>query len=297
MADFDFRPPELSDREWVLPLLRESGYRGCLYTFGNNYVWRDVYGVKICRFGGFYLLQNRDHADVPRFLYPSGHGDIRALIEALKEYCRSENHTLLMTANKECTERLCEMFPEITAVPDRDGFDYVYEAADLAELKGRKYHSKRNHLNRFYENDYRFEEINADNIAYCREVLDRWLSEADDASGSRLEEAQVVRSSLEVYKELGYYGGVLFVGGIPQAFTFGESAADDTFVVHAEKALGEHQGAYTAVNCEFAKRLAGKYRYINREEDTGAEGLRKAKLSYHPVFLEEKYFITFGGLT
>lgn len=295
MADFDFRPPELADREWIEPLLLQSGFRGCLYTFGNNYVWKDVYNVKICRCGDFYLLQNRDHSDIPRFLYPAGSGDISALIADLREYCASMGHQLLMTANKECAERLAAIYPDISVIPDRDGFDYVYESADLAGLKGRKYHSKRNHLNRFYENDWRFEEIRSSNIDCCYEVLDKWLTDADDPE--KLTEADVVRRSLENYSELGYRGGILYVNGAPQAFTFGEHSAADTFVVHAEKALLEYQGAYTAVNCEFAKRLADDYRFINREEDAGSEGLRKAKLSYHPAFLEEKYFVSFGGTT
>ena len=250
MAEFDFRSPKLSDREWIEPLLLQSGFRGCLYTFGNNYVWKDVYNVKICRYRDFYLLQNRDNSDIPRFLYPAGSGDIRALITDLRGYCDSLGHELLMTANKECIAQLVEMFPGIMTEPDRDGFDYVYESADLADLKGRKYHSKRNHLNRFYENDWSFEEICSSNIDCCFEVLDKWLSDTSDVE--KTTEADVVRRSLADYFTLGYRGGILYVNGTPQAFTFGEHSAADTFVVHAEKALLEYQGAYTAVNCEFA---------------------------------------------
>ncbi len=297
MAEFDFRSPEITDCEWVKPLLAKSGFRGCLYTFGNNYMWKDVYNIKICRRNDFYLLQNRYHSDIPGFLYPAGSGDIRRLIEELRSYCTANGYPLQMAANRECTELLREMYPDIIAEPDRSGFDYVYEAAALADLKGRKYHSKRNHLNRFYENNWSFEKITADNIRYCREVLEQWLAADPEPDSNKLEEAGVVQRSLEYYTQLGYFGGVLFVNGSPQAFTFGECSAADTFVVHAEKALLNYQGAYTAVNCEFAKLLSVDYRYINREDDTGAEGLRKAKLSYHPAFMEEKYFITFGGTT
>ena len=180
MSEFDFRPLELSDREWVNRLLAVSDFRGCLYTFGNNYVWQDVYSAEICRYGDFYLLKNNDHSNgQPRFLYPAGDGDIKGLIAALREYCGGLGVPLLMTANRECTEFLRSLYPEITAEPDRDGFDYVYLSADLAELRGKKYHSKRNHLNRFYENDWSFEPITADNIPECREVLEKWLSSND----------------------------------------------------------------------------------------------------------------------
>lgn len=294
MSVFDFRPPRLSDRGWAGELLALSGFRGCLYTFGNNYAWRNVYDIRICRFGDFYLLCNTDHTQgTPRFLYPAGQGDIFALVGALKDYCREGGFPLLMSANRGCTELLRSHFPEIIAEPCRDGFDYIYLAEDLAELKGRKFHSKRNHLNRFYENEWSFEPICADNIPYCREILARWLAEGG-ADEEKRTEAAVTLECLENYSELGYTGGFLAVSGTPQAFSFGEQAARDTFVVHAEKALPDYQGSYAAINCELAKLLAKTYRYINREEDAGVEGLRKAKLSYHPVFMEEKYFITFN---
>ena len=104
----------------------------------------------------------------------------------------------------------------------------------------------------------------------------------------------MVSESLDYFTDLNYKGGLLRVNGEAQAFTFGEPSAADTFVVHAEKALLNYQGAYNALNCEFARTLADRFAYINREEDTGSEGLRKAKLSYHPAFLEEKYLITFS---
>ena len=180
MAEFDFRPPQLSDREWAVKLLAESDFRGCLYTFGNNYVWRNAYNAEICRFEDFYLLKNTDHTSgTPRFLYPSGSGDIRRLIPALKSYCRELNIPLLMTANAECTAVLKSLYPDVSAVADRDGFDYVYNSSDLAELKGKRYHSKRNHLNRFYENDWSFEPITAHNIPECRDVLAKWLESGE----------------------------------------------------------------------------------------------------------------------
>lgn len=297
MAELEFRKPEITDRGWAEKLLHESGFRGCLYTFGNNYVWSEEYDVGICRYKDFYLLMNHDHSSTPRFLFPAGSGDIPGLISALREYCTGAGIPLKMTANRECTGLLRSLYPDIIAEPDRDGFDYVYNSTDLAELKGKRYHSKRNHLNRFYENDWRYEEISRSNIGYCTEVLESWLGSSGQEDPEKQAEARVVRLSLDKYFELGYSGGLIFAGGEPQAFTFGEPSAADTFVVHAEKALLNYQGAYTAINCEFSKTLADRFRFINREEDAGSDGLRKAKLSYHPAFLEEKYFITFGGMT
>ncbi len=293
----DFREPELSDRKWADELLAGSGFRGCIYTFGNNYVWRKVYNIQICRYKDFYMLRNSDHTDgQPRFFFPAGRGDLHEAIAVLREYCSGLGVPLMMTANKQSTEWLIANYPEVRAEGDRDGFDYIYNSADLAELKGKKYHSKRNHLNRFYENDWSFEPITAANIPDCVSVLDQWLAaNSTEPDADKQTEASVVRESLDNFAALGYTGGLLRVSGEPQAFTFGEKSSEDTFVVHAEKALLNYQGAYTAVNCEFAKTIAGQYRYINREEDAGSPGLRKAKLSYHPAFMEEKYFVRFGG--
>lgn len=294
MAEFEFAAPKLSDREWAEKKLAESDFRGCIYTFGNNYVWRNVYNVKICSRNGFYLVMNRDAAtNIPRFLYPAGSGDIKPLIAELKDYCRGLGVPLIMSANRKCTEQLKELFPDIEVTADRDGFDYVYNADELALLKGKKYHGKRNHLNRFYENEWSFEPISEGNIPYCREILEKWL-ENDPENREKQEEAAVVRESLDLFRELCYTGGFLTANGKPQAFAFGEPSARDTFVVHVEKALLDVPGSYAAINCEFAKVIAENYRYINREEDTGSEGLRQAKLSYHPVFMEEKYMICFN---
>ena len=289
----DFRPPELSDRQWAGELLAASGFRGCIYTFGNNYVWRNVYNAQICRYKDFYLLSNTDHTSgEPRFLFPAGRGDFREAIEALRKYCAGLGIPLQMTANRESAEWLSENYPEVVMESDRNGADYVYYSSDLAELGGKKYHSKRNHLNRFYENDW--SPISQANIPECVSVLEQWRSaDRSELDPEKQIEASVVLESLKCFDELGYYGGLLRVRGEPQAFTFGECASGDTFVVHAEKALLNYQ----AVNCEFAKTLTGRFRYINREEDAGSPGLRKAKLSYHPAFLEEKYFVTFGGRT
>ncbi|MGN1107762.1 MAG: DUF2156 domain-containing protein [Oscillospiraceae bacterium] len=220
----DFREPELSDRQWADELLAGSGFRGCIYTFGNNYVWRKVYNIQICRYKDFYMLRNSDHTDgQPRFFFPAGRGDFHEAIAVLREYCSGLGVPLMMTANKQSTEWLVANYPEVRAEGDRDGFDYVYNSADLAELKGKKYHSKRNHLNRFYENDWSFEPITAANIPDCVSVLDQWLAaNSTEPDADKQTEAAVVRESLDNFAALGYTGGLLRVGGEPQAFTFGE---------------------------------------------------------------------------
>lgn len=298
MAEPGFRRIEISDGEKARELLAKSGFRGCEYTFGNNFVWRNIYNVEICFAEGFYFCKQGSGAET-RFMFPAGGGDIKRAVELLREYTRERGLPLRIIANKDITQKLTEMYPNVGVVFNRDISDYVYLAEELENLAGRKYHGKRNHLNRFYENDWSFEPLTAANIPECREMNERWRAEnvdkceMSDVAESKREELCIVECSLKHYGELGYTGGVLRVNGEVQAFTFGERSSEDCFVVHVEKALRRYQGAYTAVNREFVKSLGGRFKYINREDDTGSEGLRKAKLSYHPIFLEEKFMITF----
>lgn len=297
----EFKRIEMADRARAAELLARSGFRGCEYTFGNNFVWRNFYNVEIAFEEGFYFCKYGGENDV-KFNYPAGRSlsgdDVARAVELLGGYCRETETKLVISANSEAAGRLLELFPASKSEYCRDTSDYVYLAEELAELKGKKYHAKRNHLNRFYENNWSFEPLTAENMEECIEMNERWCGENIDCAviseaerSSRLDEECIVRCSFKYFNELGYIGGVLRVDGRVQAFTFGEPSAKDCFVVHVEKALRDYQGAYAAVNREFIRSLGGRYKYINREDDTGAENLRKAKLSYHPVFLEDKYFV------
>ena len=300
MAELDFRRIELSDKEKAQNALALSGFRGCEYTFGNNFVWRNVYNVEIAFLDGLYFVKFGNGEDT-KFSFPSG-CEIDRAIQLIGSWCDEHDISMKIYANKSITEQILSSYPETVAVYNRDSSDYIYLSEELAELKGKKFHGKRNHLNRFYENDWSFEPLTQANIEECIAMNEQWceenISDCDACSEeeqSKRDELCVVRCSFKHYDALGYVGGVLRVNGVVQAFTFGEPSSDDCFVVHVEKALRKYQGTYTAINREFVRFLGGKYKYINREEDTGADNLRKAKLSYHPVFLEEKYDITFGG--
>lgn len=306
MSCLNFRRIEISDREQAEECLRRSGFRGCEYTFGNNFVWRNNYNVEICFYDGFYFVK-QCKGENTRFIYPSGKENtdenVRHAVELIAEYASDNGLPLRIYANKDISATISRVFPNAVLRPNRGFFDYVYLAEDLESLNGKKYHAKRNHLNRFCENNWSFEALTSENISECVEMNKLWRAENVDKceiskeTESKIEELCVVECSLKHYDELGYTGGVLRVDGEVQAFTFGERSAEDCFVVHVEKALRRYQGAYAAINREFVRSLQGKYKYINREDDADSEGLRKAKLSYNPIFMEEKFEITFtqGG--
>lgn len=291
----DFKKVELSDKARVKEHLRLSDFRGCEYTFGNMLLWGAHFNTMIAFKDNFCFEKTGSGSDT-MFVYPFGNGTVETAVTHILDYTERNGLPCVICANESVTESICDKFPKATVRLYRDFCDYVYLADDLEDLVGKKYHAKRNHLNRFYENDWSYEPMSSVNIPECLAMNELWRAEnvtdnSEDAH-SKTVELDVVKRSLELFNELGYIGGVLRVNSEVQAFTFGERSAKDTFVVHVEKALRRYQGAYAAINREFVKSLGKKYMYIDREEDTGSENLRKAKMSYNPIFLEKKYLIT-----
>ena len=165
-------------------------------------------------------------------------------------------------------------FPDrFNFVSDRDYADYIYLRSDLSTLKGKKFQSKRNHLNKFRSNypNYTYKPLTSDLIPACLE-----LETSMTAALQHLEQLDVI-------------GGVLYVEDEIVAFTFGAPINQTTFDTCVEKANTAVEGAYAMINYEFANHIPSQYIYINREEDLGLEGLRKAKLSYQPEVILEKY--------
>ena len=292
----EFVKAELHDKPRVEEYLRRSDFRGCEYTFGNIFLWGKYYNTELC-FTEDLCFEKTGQGKDTMFVYPYGDGSVETAVSLMREYADKNDVPCVICANKSVTEKILALYLEAKAELYRDFCDYVYSADDLENLKGKKFHAKRNQLNRFYENDWSFEPMNSENIPECLAMTELWREEnvTDDSEDakSKLTELDVVKRALELFNELGFIGGVLRVEDTVQAFTLGERSAENTFVVHIEKALRKYQGAYAAINREFVKSLGGKYEYIDREEDTGSENLRKAKMSYNPVFLEEKFLISF----
>lgn len=179
-------------------------------------------------------------------------------------------------------------------VGERDNYDYVYQVQDLIDLKGRKYHSKKNHVNSFYrsygESGYLplCEALAPDCIVTLIEWCERRGCDDDPIlSGER----DAIIEVLNYFTELSIKGGVILLNDKVEAFTFGEQINDDTAVVHVEKGNPDIRGIYPVINQSFCRYEWSELTYVNREEDMGLEGLRKAKESYYPVKMVEKFTV------
>lgn len=287
----EFREIKIEDKKKVRELLAYSDFRGCEYTFGNNFIWSRPYNMKIAFYKEFYLVESDGE-----YFYPAGRGDIGEAIFLLKEYCKAQGKNLILcTSPKSGMEYLKELYGDGIEIQNKhDYFDYCYNRDDLAYLIGKKYHSKRNFINRFIQNNWSYEDITESNIKDCYTLLEKWFEENTETRDQSMEdEVFASKLGLEYFKELDLTGGLLRVDGAPTAFTFGERINSDTFDIHVEKGLALYDGTYPMINKEYANRLPSDIKYINREEDMGEENLRKAKQSYHPVFMEEKFRIIF----
>jgi len=290
----EFKVIELSDRDWIAELLKISNFRGCEYNFSNNFAWHRLYDTTICRYKDFYISRSMKYG--LRFTFPAGGGDYKDLFIALKKEAEKLDSPLVVSSVTDENLRLFEeLFPgEYTVSCDEADSDYIYDAEKLRTLSGKKYHQKRNHLARFYENNWEYSEMTEKDFDECIEfaVNSYNLNKAYDDE-SAVAEQYAINTFMNHFGELELRGGVIRVDGKVEGFTIGDRINTDTFDIHIEKANASIQGAYAAINNEFAKSAAAGYAYINREEDLGLEGLRKSKRSYYPVIMLRKNIVTF----
>ncbi len=283
------------DRESYEKILKSSPERGCEYSFPNLYMWgrqtmAQVHGCTV-----FFSQFNRRSV----YPFPIGDGDIKAALDAIIHDSKARGIPCRLTGLTSAdVEVLTKFYGDAFRIhSDRDSHDYVYLAEDLAELKGKKYHRKRGHFKRFFETypDHAFEMISKENRAEAEALVERWYAEreAADPAADFCMERHAIKKAFNEMEELGLIGYALRVNGEICAVTFGSKTREDTVNVHFEKALTSVEGAYAAINRGFAAYVREKFPdviYLNREDDVGIEGLRKAKLSYYPHHMVEKWW-------
>ncbi len=199
----------------------------------------------------------------------------------------------LVIIDTQTKELLLKFFPKLEFKPDRDYFDYVYLASDLAELPGTPYSKIRNRLNKFKKNFlYTVEKISEENMTEVREFLKRWCLWKDCESDPILEnEKKAILYSVSHFFGLGLSGINLRIKGAIEAIAVYEKMSNDTSVVHYEKGSPDYDGIYKAVNQETAKILQKNFKFINRESDMDLPGLRKVKMSYRPHHMVDVYHL------
>lgn len=293
----DFHPITLADRDAIRDIVYPTECRNCDLNFMNLLGWRTHYDTEVAYHDGWLLF--RFKADGHNaYLGPVGRGEWAPIVRELIEDSRRVGHPFLMLGVLQSQlNYLNDAMPDyFYATADRSYTDYLYRRDSLATLAGKKLQQKRNHCNKFQKlyPDYEFVPLQADLIPECLCLLDSWKETKAEDDQARLT-AEAERKSIECvfrhWEELEARGGVLKVGGRVVAFTYGGPVNYDTFDVCVEKADTRYDGAYAVINRDFARSLPDRYLYLNREEDLGSEGLRRAKESYKPEILLHKYTV------
>lgn len=289
----DFQPFLLENRDAYNAILHNCGERGCEYSFANLYLWGRQKAALVHGNLAFFSQYNRRTI----YPFPVGNGDLKATIEAIIHDAQARGIPCRLTGlTQDDCAALERLFPgKFRYHFDRDFFDYVYDIDALADLKGKKLQRKRNHINKFTQlhPDFSVEPITDDNTCQVQQMVDNWYRRRleEEPHGDFQMEQVALTKALRNREALGMEGLLLKDGNELMAMTMGSRLSANTFDIHFEKALDRNDGAYTVINREFARYLREKYpdvRYLNREDDMGLEGLRKAKLSYYPDHMVEK---------
>ncbi|MBQ8858993.1 MAG: DUF2156 domain-containing protein [Clostridia bacterium] len=290
----DFRPFTPEDRAlYERFLFAEKGERGCEFSFANLYLWgRQSFA---CVNGNLLFFSQFDRRSV--YPYPLVGEDAKEALDAIIADARARGIPCRITGlTAVAKETVQALYPgQFRFHCDEGSFDYVYDIHDLAELKGKKYHGKRNHISRFRAVYPACEAkpITEEDVPRVKAMVEDWYTDRlkENPNGDYHMERAALDRALRHFGELELEGLFLQNGEDVLAMTLGSRLSNDTLDVHFEKARAGADGAYAAINCEFANYIREKYpdiRFLDREEDMGLEGLRKAKRSYHPHHMVEK---------
>ncbi|MFC1825077.1 DUF2156 domain-containing protein [Thermodesulfobacteriota bacterium] len=301
------KPPEfphlkhlqMEDREFIHEKLRQYRPQTSEWTFTNLFIWHAHYHFHWSTYQDWVLIVCEVQGQKPYALQPIGPSS--RLEPTLRLLAWMEKTWGTGAARIErADERLVSELGGNSGLmiePTREHFDYIYQTTDLIKLNGRKYHGKRNHLNKFRRHhSFSYASLHAEHIASCLDLSESWCEWRRCEEDLNLTgESEAIRHALKHFQDLEIQGGVILMGDSVKAFALGELVNDQMAVVHIEKADPQIPGLYALINQQFCEHAWQDVPWINREQDLGEPGLRKAKLSYVPDHLIEKYRITLSS--
>jgi len=281
----EFKPVELEDKECLTGYFRKHPPKICEFTFGNVFTWRRFDHPKYTILNHNLCLLFEPPIEPAFFLPPVGDRKIEETVETCLSYAPRLARVPESFVNKYCKRYRTD--------PDRNNYDYVYLAQDLMELKGKKYDGKRNRIRRFMRHhDHQYQKLGREHLRDCARLFEEWLGQKTFQEWIERVQREALKEALDNFEELNLTGGAILVNDRIEAFSLGEELNPDTAVIHFEVANPKFEGLAQLINREFVRNEWAGYKFINREQDLGLPGLRKAKLSYHPHHLVKKYQVT-----
>ncbi len=292
-----FRDIELADKPIIDKYLINNPYRASESCFSNLYGWAHKYKTQFAEWRDFLLIKFTSDRGGCSYLTPFGKGNLASAIEVLIDECGCPIKFELSGVTQAMREEIEAAMPRrFEYTRQRAVYDYIYTSEKLINLSGKKLQSKRNHINRFTarHSDYKYISItnNPKETERCKVMLQKWYDVNRASSDESLDlDFKSTSLYLDNFEAMELRGGAIEVDGEIIAFSLGAQLNEDTFIVHVEKAFADIQGAYPIINQQFVLNEASEFTYINREEDMGYPSLRKAKMSYRPDILLEKFIV------
>lgn len=266
-----------------------------LAKFQTLFLWRDFTGLTYDIKDGFLFMFECKFENTA--LMPYGSGDLEKAIHTLEDYCSNVAESpRLYCVGDDQKKALQDIFPGKYHYKDMHGFsEYVYLQEKLANLTGKKYSKKRNHINKFdreFGDSYEYVGIGREDSDEIERVMDVWCEKQDcGPAETTAHEKKAILELLSGKAGLEYRGGAIRINGRIEAFALGSKIADDMAVVLFEKADTEFAGIYPKLNQLYSSNEWGDVMYINRQEDMDKPGLRKSKRSYYPEFMVRNHAV------
>lgn len=291
----------IDSKKELQPYFDLVNYEGCEYCFSTLFMWQHAYKTSYFIEGDFAVIMAEDEGHSFSILPLCKKEDLERVIEFVMKHFEENNEKIYF---KGITKDILDIMKEkhndkFEYIEERDLFDYIYDADVLRELKGKKIRNKRNHINYFlseYSERFYYKRLEKENFEECIELLKKWSVQKEETVGTdssmddELEGIKKLFDNYDALKDTLKVGGV-YVDDTLEAFTIGEKLNPNMAVIHIEKANSNIRGLYPYINQQFLVNEFSDVEFVNREEDLGIEGLRKAKLSYYPIRFVEKYTI------
>ena len=296
-----FKEIDINAYEELRPYFNSVDYEACEYCFTTLYMWRHTYKTSYYIGDEFAIIVGEYEGDRFSVLPLAKKDKIHKALDFMIDYFKTEDHQIYLRAvTKEVVELLQKDYPgKFKYIEERDYFDYVYDAESLRTLAGRKNQKKRNHVNYFlkeYEGRFEYKKLEEKDFDECIGLLKAWANnkaehgDTDDGIDDEFIGVKKIFDNYDVLKQDVKIAGI-YIDSKLEAFTIGENINENMAVIHIEKANPEIRGLYPYINQQFLVHEFKDVEFVNREEDLGIEGLRKAKLSYHPCKFVEKYTV------
>lgn len=297
----DFKKLTLEDKQLFNKYLNPYKFLSCEYSFTTLYIWKDACDIQYAIYKGSLIIKKKDFEGNYYFMQPLGYKeeDLKELLKCLLQYQKENNMKYIFKdLEEDFAEKIKSLYKEEQNVyikEDRDNFDYLYEADKLIKLSGKKLHGKKNHYNSFVKNyDYEVKEIIDGKITDdVINAAEKWFRENNNNDKMLYYETAAIKEIVQNINLFSLKGIAVYVDNQVVAFSLGEKLNDKLAVIHIEKGDMNYKGVYSFINKTFIDMCFSDVKIINREQDLGIEGLRKAKLSYYPFKLEKKFILSY----